>query len=143
MDRKIENKGRKYKKLIVPGIIAIIILFLIIKILLGSNESKLLYEKEKITIEEVSYNHFQDYIAVIGTVEPIRTIYLDAIEGGRVEEILIEEGNQLKKGNKIMRLSNNNLLFEISNIEAQVSRAINDLKSTRVTLENILINLQN
>ena len=41
---------------------------------------------------------FQDYISVIGTVEPIQTIYLDVTEGGRVEEILIEEGNIVKKG---------------------------------------------
>ncbi|MBN2521252.1 MAG: biotin/lipoyl-binding protein, partial [Bacteroidales bacterium] len=140
MDRIIEKKGWINKKYILPGIIAIIVIFFIFKILLSKNESKLNVEEDKITIDEVVSDYFQDYIAVIGTVQPIRTIFLDAIEGGRVEEILIEEGNQVKKGDVILRLSNNNLLLEISNIEAQVSRAINDLKTTRVNLENLLIN---
>ncbi len=142
MDRIIEKKGWFRKKYILPGIIAIIIIFFSLNILLSKNESKLNVEEDKITIEKVVSDYFQDYIAVIGTVQPIRTIFLDAIEGGRVEEILIEEGNQVKTGDIILRLSNNNLLLEISNIEAQVSRAINDLKTTRVNLENLLINLK-
>ncbi len=59
---------------------------------------------EKITIKEVIYDKYQDYISVNGVVEPIKTIYLDAIEGGRVEEILIEEGNMVKKGDIIINL---------------------------------------
>ena len=49
-----------------------------------------------------------------GTVEPIQTIYLDAVESGRVENILIEEGTRVKKGDVILKLSNYNLLLDIS-----------------------------
>ena len=71
-------------------------------IIFGDKSSKLNVEKEKITIESIVENEFKDYIAVIGTVEPITTVYLDAIEGGRVEEIIIDEGNMVKKGDVIL-----------------------------------------
>ena len=79
---------------------------------------------------------YQDYISVNGTVEPIQTIYLDAVESGRVEEILIEEGTRVKKGDVILKLSNYNLLLDISGNEADVARAVNDLKTARINLEN-------
>ena len=139
MDRKIEKKRFIPKKYILPAVVIIIVLFFTTKILVSNDEARLNVDQSKISIETVQHDYFQDYIAVVGTVEPIQTIYLDAIEGGRVDEILIEEGNNVKKGDIIIKLSNNNLLLEISNIEAQVARAINDLKTTRVNLENILI----
>ena len=79
-------------------------------IIFGDKSSKYNVDVSRITIEEVKQDVFQDYITVQGTVEPITTIYLDAVEGGRVEEILIDEGNMVKKGDVILRLSNDNLL---------------------------------
>lgn len=135
MDRKIEKKGIDKKYYWIGGI-SLIILLAFIKIIFGDSSSKLNIDTERITIREVIFDKYQDYISVNGTVEPIKTIYLDAIEGGRVEEILIEEGNMVKKGDVIIRLSNTNLLLEISNNEATVARAINDLKATQINLEN-------
>lgn len=135
MDRKIEKRGID-KKYIWIGGISLIILLAFIRIFFGDTSSKLNIDTERITIREVIFDKYQDYISVNGTVEPIKTIYLDAIEGGRVEEILIDEGNMVKKGDVIIKLSNTNLLLEISNNEATVARAINDLKATQINLEN-------
>ena len=141
MDRKIEKKGIK-RKYIWLGILGIIILFAFLKIIFGDKSTKLNVDTEKISIREVIYDKYQDYISVNGVVEPIKTIYLDAIEGGRVEEILIEEGNMVKKDDIIIKLSNNNLMLDISSNEAMVSRAINDLKTTRLNLENQRISVK-
>jgi HlyD family secretion protein len=135
MDRRIEKRGIDKKYYWIGGI-SLLLLLAFIKILFGDTSSRLNIDTEKITISEVIFNKYQDYISVNGTVEPIKTIYLDAIEGGRVEEILIDEGNMVKKGDVIIRLSNTNLLLEISNNEATVARAINDLKATQINLEN-------
>jgi len=140
MDKIIDNKGRILrKKLIIGGGITIFVVA-ILYIFLSDRSSKLNVSADKITIEPVAYDLFQDYIAIIGTVEPIQIVYLDATEGGRIEDIYLREGAMVKKGDDIMRLSNDNLLLEISNYEAEVSRAINDLKSMRVNLENQQIN---
>ena len=134
MDRKIEKKNT-FKKKHLWIIISISLLLLIIYTLVfGDNSSKLNVKREKISVAETELAVFQDYIAVMGEVEPIRTIYLDAIEGGRVEEIHKEEGSMLKKGDAILTLSNTNLVLEISNNEAQVSRAINDLRTVRLSM---------
>jgi HlyD family secretion protein len=135
MDRKIEKKGipRKY---IWIGLVAVLILLLIVKIVFGDKSTKLNVDEEKFTIATVIHDKYQDFISVNGIVEPIKTIYLDAVEAGRVEDILIEEGNKVKKGDVIILLSNYNLLLDISGNEADVSRAINDLKTTRINLEN-------
>jgi HlyD family secretion protein len=136
MDKPIDNSIKKRKQRIKYSILGAFVLSVILIFILRDKSSKLNVELDKITIEEVKHDIFQDYISVIGTVGPIQTVYLDATEGGRVEQIFIREGNLVKQGDIIMRLSNDNLLLEISNYEAEVARAINDLKSMRVNLEN-------
>ena len=141
MDKAIEKKHKWLnKKTIWLTVGAVLIILVAYNIFFGDKSSKLNVEKEKITIESIVENEFKDYIAVIGTVEPIRTIFLDAIEGGRVEEILIEEGNMVKKGDVILKLSNTNLILEISNNEAAVSRSINEFENTKINLELQRIN---
>ena len=103
---------------------------------LDGGRSTVTADVSKITLGKVRSDVFQDTVAVIGIVEPIQTVYLDATEGGRVEEIFIREGTQVKKGDAIIRISNDNLVLEISNYETEVARAVNDLRSMRVTLEN-------
>jgi HlyD family secretion protein len=135
MDRKIEKKkfGKKQIWLIIGGVVVILIF---LQMVFGDKSARLNVEEDKITIGTVEKGKYQDYISVNGTVEPIRTIYLDAVESGRVEEILIEEGTRVKKGDVILKLSNYNLLLDISGNEAEVSRAVNDLKTARINLEN-------
>jgi HlyD family secretion protein len=135
MDRKIEKKGLR-KKHIWIGIGVLIFILITLQLVFGDKSSKLNVENDKISVGEVIADKYQDYISVNGTVEPIKTIYLDAVESGRVEEKLIEEGTRVKKGDVILKLSNYNLLLDISSNEADVSRAVNDLKTARINLEN-------
>lgn len=139
MDKKIEKKKGLSKRAIwiIVGVVAVSLIFY--NIVFGDKSSKLNVDLEKISIENVEEDIFQDYIAVQGVVEPIKTIYLDAVEGGRVEEILREEGSMLKKGDAIMRLSNNNLILEMSNTEAQVLRTINELRNARNYMQQQLL----
>jgi len=143
MDRKIEKKKTLFSKrnifIAIGSIIGVLIIY---NIFFAENSSKLNVEKEKITIETIEKDSFKDYIPVIGTVEPIKTIYIDAVEGGRVENILIEEGNMVEKGDVIMELSNSNLILEISSNEAQVTRSINSLQSTLLNMEQRKINYE-
>jgi HlyD family secretion protein len=143
MDRKIEKKGFLNRKNILIGSGILIFLAFLAALIFGDRSSKLNVEEDKISIEAVENGIFQDYIAVIGAVEPIQTIYLDATEGGRVEQIFIREGTMLKKGDIILRLSNDALLLEISQYETDVARAVNDLKTMRVNLENQKIGNKN
>jgi HlyD family secretion protein len=135
MDRIIEKKRGLTMKKAIYGILAVGLIALLAFAIFGDKGSKYNVDLSRITIDEVVRDVFQDYITEQGTVQPIRTIYLDAVEGGRVEEILIEEGDLVTKGDVILRMSNNNLLLEITNNEAQVVRAINELRTARLLMD--------
>ena len=142
MDRVIEKKKWTPKKilLIISGImVGSLIIF---NLFFGDHTSKYNVQKERITISKVQKGHFQDYITQTGAVRPISTIYLDAIEGGRVEELLIEEGTMVDKGDTILRLSNTDLLLDIMNREANLAEQINNLRNTRLLMEQNRLSLK-
>lgn len=135
MDRQIEKKKGIKRKHIFIAVGVILMGFLIYKAFFGGNVSTFRAEKDKLAIESVSNGIFHDYITVPGNVEPISTILLDAREGGRVEEKVIEEGEMVKKGDVILRLSNNDLTMNILNSEAQLAEKSNFLRNTMVVME--------
>lgn len=139
MDRKIEKKKGIRPKHIIYGVAAIALFFLLFKIIKDSNVTSLRVDEEKITIEEVQYGDFDDFIRTNGTVEPIATIYLDAEEGGRVEERLIEEGAMVEKGDVILVLENRSVYMDIMNSESNLAQKQNYLRQTRINFENALI----
>lgn len=135
MDRIIEDKSwikKKYRGYVIVGGIIILALSLF---LFTGNVSTINIEKDKVTIDNVYKGIFNDYIQVTGQAAPISTVYLDAVEGGRVEEILIEEGNMVKKGDIILKLSNKDLILNILNSEAQLAEKANFLRETRIQME--------
>lgn len=133
-DMQARKRGRLVRFVLAGGCVIAAILYLALR----DHRNAVMVDVDTLTLAQVRSGEFQDYIAVLGTIEPIQTVYLDATEGGRVEEIFLREGAPLRKGDRIMRLSNDNLLLEISNNEAEVARAINDLKTMEVNLENQL-----
>jgi len=142
MDKIIEDKRLikpKYLKIIIPGLIICASLSFIF---FSNTVSTVKIEKDKIMIETVFNGQFNNYIKITGQAAPISTIYLDAIESGRVEEILIEEGAMVKKDDVILRLSNNNLNLSILNSEAQLAEKGNFLRETRLTMEQQKLNLE-
>lgn len=91
---------------------------------------------------EITKTIFKWYTSVIGQVLPSRMIYLDAIEGGRVEERLHEEGAMVKKGDVILRLSNPLLNIGIMQSEADLAYQENELRNTRISMEQERLSLK-
>ena len=109
MDIPIKKK-RFTRTKIMMTLGASIILFFIAYLLLSSNgKTKLNINVERISISTITAGVFQENIPVNGLVSPITTIYLDALEGGRVEEIYVEDGDIMKQNEPILRLSNTDL----------------------------------
>ncbi len=136
MDIQLEKKkGLKPKHY---GYIAlgVFLLFLGWKLLFASSVSTYRTEKERLSIAEVSAGKFDDYITINGNVAPIATIYMDAYEGGRVSEKLIEEGSMVKKGDIILKLENMALYEQILASESNLALKQNDLRSTKLTFDS-------
>ena len=90
----------------------------------------------------MSKGPFQEFIPVTGTVIPIKTIYLDAIEGGRVEKKFIEAGAMVTEGDPILQLANTNLVLDIMFREAQFFEQSNNLRNTRLLMEQNRLTLR-
>lgn len=135
MDKPIPKKKGLQKKHLVYIIAGTAFLVLIYLAFFAEKTSTYRVEKDKLIIETVIEDQFNDYITVPGTVEPISTVFLDAQEGGRVEEILIEEGSMVKEGDIILRLSNHDLYLNILDSEAQLAEKENFLRNTLVAME--------
>ena len=135
MDKVIPKKTGIQKKHFGYLAIGIAMVVLIYMAFFADRTSTYKVEKDKLIIETVTENQFNDYITVPGTVEPITIIFLDAQEGGRVEEKLIEEGSMVKKGDIILRLSNPDLHLNILDSEAQLAEKENFLRNTQINME--------
>ncbi|MCT4623863.1 MAG: HlyD family efflux transporter periplasmic adaptor subunit [Schleiferiaceae bacterium] len=91
--------------------------------------------KSKITTAKVVYDDFQDIIAISGIIEPKETFLIDASEGGVVQEIYVEDGIMVKKGDPLIRLTNASMMLDFMNRETQIVEQINNLRSTRINLD--------
>ena len=138
MDKPIEKKkglALAFTSKALPywfgGFMAIFIIWLIFR----DDSSTLRVNADTLTISEVSAGEFNDYIRVSGQVHPMTTIQVSPREAGIVEEIVIEEGSQVKAGDVIIRLSNDDLDLEILNSEANLAEKENALRNTMIQME--------
>ena len=142
MDRKIEkNSKRNYPVIILlAGSLLLIVLWSLYGPNLSADSFKV--EKQRLRISQAKFEVLEDYIPIRGQVKPSRSVYLDAIEGGRVEEILIEEGAEVEADDIILRLSNTNLQLDVISREAQVSEQLNNLRNTKLAIEKETLSLR-
>jgi len=131
VDRVIQKKKWTTKKILTIAGIAGIVALLAASYYFTSGGAKLNVDTERITISEVTKGPFQVTIPVNGVVMPISTIYLDAMEGGRVEEKYVEDGTIMKKGQPIMRLSNTDLELSLVNQETSVYNLLTQMQIAR------------
>ena len=138
MDRVLEKKkgiALVFSKKALPywfgGLMVIFIMWLIFR----DDASTLRVNSDTLTVSEVRAGEFNDYIRISGQVVPMTTIQLSPRESGIVEEIVMEEGSQVKAGDVIVRLSNDNLDLEILNSEANLAEKENNLRNTLIEME--------
>ncbi|WP_281541444.1 efflux RND transporter periplasmic adaptor subunit [Maribacter aestuarii] len=136
MDIKLEKKKGLRPKHYGYIALGLLVLFVGYQLLFASSVSTYRTEKDKLSIATVTQGKFDDYITINGTVAPITTIYMDAYEGGRVTEKLIEEGAMVKEGDIILKLENMNLYEQILASESNLALKQNDLRSTKLTFDS-------
>jgi len=131
MDRAIEKKKWTVKKIITLSLIFLIVVLITCSFYFTSGNSKLNVNTERITISQVSKGSFREFIPVNGIILPLTTIYLDAMEGGRVEEKFVEDGALMKKGDPILKLSNTDLELSLANQETSVFNLLTQMQISR------------
>lgn len=142
MDRKIEKKTWTWQRIVLIILGLALIGFVGSNIYNNSGTSKLNVITDRLLIDTVHTGIFQEYIPVTGVVQPIKTIFIDAVEGGKVEERLVEDGAMVKKGQVILKLSNPDLLSRFLNQEATIIAQINQIRNTSLLMEQQSLNLK-
>lgn len=131
MDRVLEKKKWGIKRILtIAGALAIVAL-ITSAIFASRGKSRLNVDAERVMIGEIKEGPFRELIPVNGVVLPLTTIYLDALEGGRVEEKFVEDGTVMKKGDPILRLSNSDLELSLATQETSVFNVLTQMNISK------------
>jgi len=142
MDKKIEKK--KASPIRIAGYILIvgIVLFILYDYFGTDKGSSVVVDRERVMISEVTEGVFQEFVDVSGTVQPIETTYLDAVEGGVVQQVFAESGEIVEAGDTIVVLTNSSLQLSVLQQEAGIYDQINNVRNSRLNLEQNHLSLQ-
>ena len=135
MDRKVTTNVSPLKKWLSLSLLVLLIIFAGYMIASKSTGKVLSVDNSRIVVSKVTSGVFEDFIPIRGRVTPAKTVYLDAIEGGRVEKILVEDGASLTTGNLIVELSNASLQLSVLGNETRVAEQLNNMRSIELNLE--------
>jgi HlyD family secretion protein len=86
-------------------------------------------------IAQVRREPFQDYVPVRAAVEPLTTIYMTAIEGGQVDQVLALDGALVAAGTPLARLTNPQLHLAVVSQEAEIAGRLGDVSGQQLALQ--------
>src|SRR5262245_36932758 len=135
MDRPLERKRFPPARVALFAGVALAFVAAIQLIATRSGATTLRVEPTRLTTASVKHGEFRDYYPVDGRIEPATTVYLDVQEGGRVEEIFVQGGHPIAKGELIMRLSNANLQRSAIETETRLIENLDLLRNTQLNRE--------
>lgn len=135
MDRIIEKKTWTPKKIALFAGVTVLAVFLIYTVLFADHTASLNVKNDRLTIGQVSSGNFQEFIAIDGNVEPLKTIYLDMVEGGRVEKLYTDDGRKINAGDTILKISNSTLQIDFLNRETQLFDLVNERQNSEITMK--------
>ena len=139
MDKIIEKKRRPAWQWGVAGLI-IVTSWLAYGIWSDATIRTYTLPKEQIIISTVDYAVFDDVIPIRGTVQPLNTVFLDAVDGGVVEEIFVEEGSFVEQGQPLLQFNNTGLQLSVASNDTNITEQLNNLTNISNSLETTKIN---
>ncbi|MBQ8722572.1 MAG: efflux RND transporter periplasmic adaptor subunit [Paludibacteraceae bacterium] len=145
MDKIIEKKkgiARAFTLKAVPYWLGVVFAIVIIVLVAQSGSGVMRVDSATLTIVEVAEGEFNDYIRLSGQVQPMTTIQISPLEGGVVQEIIVEEGARVRAGERLLVLSNDNLDLQILNSEAELAEKENLLRNTLISMEQQKLSLR-
>ena len=143
VDRKIETSWFTPKRIVIGGAALLAIAALAYGVWTTATGGQALsVDRDKLTISTVEQGPFQEFISVTGNALPEQTVYLDAVEGGRIEELYVQEGAMVDEGGRILRLSNNDLRLRVLNSEASIAEQQSSMEQLKLQMQQQSLDLQ-
>jgi HlyD family secretion protein len=133
MDRVVERK-RLDKRIVIAGAAGAALLLILLFWFFAPRADSQSVSKDRLTIATVERGVFEDFLPLRARVTPLVTVYLDAVEGGRVEKKLVEDGAQVVQGQPLAVLSNAELQLSTLEKQAEVEQQLNNMRSQELAL---------
>lgn len=133
MDRVVERK-RLDRRLLYGGGAAAVLLLLLLFWLFAPRADSLTVSRDRLAIATAEPGTFDDFLPLRARVTPLVTVYLDAVEGGRVDKKLVEDGAQVTEGQLLAVLSNAELQLSTLEKQAEVEQQLNNMRSQELAL---------
>jgi HlyD family secretion protein len=122
-------------KLAAVSLAALAVIAITLRLYAGSGEKTLRISQLQLTVSTVQQGVFHDLVPLQARVEPLETLYVDAIDGGRVDQVLVEPGDHIQQGQALVELSNTNLALSVIQQESQLNEAMSQLQQNEIALE--------
>jgi HlyD family secretion protein len=141
MDRKLHHKPWSPAlwplgvKVGLSAMAAVVVALLAVKLIAGTGARTLRLPLGQLTLARAEHGIFHDLIPLRANVVPRETVYVDAIDGGRVDRVLVEAGDMVQEGQPMIELSNTNLVLQVIQQESQLNQAISQLQQNEIALE--------
>jgi HlyD family secretion protein len=133
MDRVVERR-RIDKRIIYGGGAAAVLVLVLLFWLFAPRADSMTIARDRLSIATVENGTFDDYLPLRARVTPLVTVYLDAVEGGRVEKKMVEDGAQVTQGQLLAVLSNAELQLSTLEKQAEVEQQLNNMRSQELAL---------
>jgi HlyD family secretion protein len=133
MDRVVERK-RIDRRILIGGVAAGVVLLVLIFWLFAPRSDSMSVARDRLAIASVESGIFEDFLPLRARVTPLVTVYLDAVEGGRVEQKLVEDGAHVVRGQPLAVLSNAELQLSTLEKQAEVEQQLNNMRSQELAL---------
>jgi HlyD family secretion protein len=133
MDKAVARAGLTPKLRLTLGAVAFLVLAFGTYFMAPARNSQAV-ETTRLTVSTVSAGQFEDFLPLRGRVTPSVTVFLDAVEGGRVERILVEDGAVVQQGQMLAILSNSDLQLNVLARQTEVTQQINSMRSQELAL---------
>jgi HlyD family secretion protein len=133
MDRVVERK-RIDRRIIIAGAGGAALLLIVLFWLFAPRADSVTVSQERLTIATIESGTFDDFLPLRGRVTPLLTVYVDAVEGGRVDQKLVEDGAHVTQGQMLAVLSNAELQLSTLEKQAEVEQQLNNMRSQELAL---------
>ena len=133
MDRPItpSRHGKRVRyALAAAGVAILVFLFL----LFAPDSRSQSVAADRIALATVTRGQFEDFVPLRARVTPLVTVYLDAVEGGRVDRVMVEDGAMVAAGQLLAVLSNSDLQLNLLARQTEVAEQINSMRNQELAL---------
>lgn len=129
MDRVIERKKMPAWKWGLISALLLLMCWLVYGLLVDASIRTYRVPADQLVISSVEFGAFEDAIPIRGSIQPFNSVFLDAVNGGAVEEVFVEEGSIVEAGQPLLQLSNTNLRLSAAQNDTNITEQLNLLNN--------------